>query len=103
MDGKVTLIILIGIIAIVIALCNFIDIIHKRRKTKKFAEGLQYRRVHGLFNPDIYKTSQMAKKHVSFLRQRNTGPNPETFNKNIQSIDYCDDRSRLVIKGKVSK
>ncbi|MCI8370872.1 MAG: hypothetical protein HFI75_00460 [Lachnospiraceae bacterium] len=65
------------------------------RKQKRFLEGLEYRRINGFFDIEQYAEQNRAVKKSSWKKQKNTGPDPEVFQKRLPFIDYFEENMKL--------
>ena len=93
-----TKIITIGIIITIIFSISAFAIawaIMDYKKQKRFLEGLEYRRINGLFNIEQYIKQNKAVKKTLWKEQKNTGPNPEVFHQKLPSIDYFEENIKL--------
>lgn len=87
----------VSIIAVIYAVYSFIEIILDRRRQEEIVKGLEYRRKYGLFDIVQYISTQKCLKDLSWKKQKNTGPRPDTFHRNLAFIDYFDENSELII------
>ena len=77
-----------GVLSAVAAVGICIWLICNWKQYKKSVDGVEYRRKNGLFNIGQYINSVFSIS-VS-TRQKNRGPKPENFNRDIPCIDYFD-------------
>lgn len=99
MEGIKIKIITAGIIIMIaffISICAIIWSIMDYRKQKRVLEGLEYRRIHGTFHIKQYTEQNKAVKELSWIKQKNTGPDPKTFQKSLPCIDYFEENMKLI-------
>ncbi len=90
--------VIVSSIGIIFAIYSFFAILSDMKKQKRIVEGLEYRRIYGLFDVSKYINSQEAIKRISFLWQKNDGLDPKIFNRRLSFINYLEEDSQLIIK-----
>lgn len=90
---------------IVIAFVVFVSSIMWARNNYKnqmtAVNGLNYRKEHGMFDMDRY--AQGAVKTTVSRRQKNNGPNPESYDKKISFVEHFNKSAYTIPEKRTTK
>lgn len=95
---NIIIISLIIVAAIIVSACAFIWTIINYRKQKEIIVGQNYRKMYGLFDTSKYSDTQDAIKTLQWVKQKNAGLEPETFNKKLEFINYFEGCNPIIAK-----